>query len=348
MKILITGNMGYIGPVLLKTLRQNIRDSFLIGFDSGFFAHCLSTTLNLPEVRADVQHFGDIRSFQPSLLTGVDAVVHLAAISNDPMGAKFEKVTYDVNFKGSLLLAKQALECGVKRFVFASSCSMYGSADGRARNEEDDLRPLTAYARSKADFEAELSQLTLSGGAITSLRFATACGMSERLRLDLVLNDFVACAVTAKKITVLSDGTPWRPLIDVKDMCRAILWGLTRAEDEGGSYVAVNVGSEDRNYQVKDLAVAVANAVPGTTVSINPTAQQDKRSYRVDFSKFKRLAPKFQPRVSLMQTIYELVEGMTEINFSDNNFRDSEFIRLRVLERLTNNKQLNSELYWIQ
>jgi UDP-glucose 4-epimerase len=346
MKILVTGNMGYIGPVLVSVLQNSLENSYVIGYDSGFFAHCLTAASALPEVRLDAQYFGDIRNIPDSLLQGVDAVVHLAAISNDPMGNKFEEITEAINFNSSVSLAKRAITNGVKRFVFASSCSMYGFSEGGPRKESDELKPLTAYARSKVATEKELASLDLGNTIVTSLRFSTACGMSDRLRLDLVLNDFVACAIASKQITVLSDGSPWRPLIDVKDMSRAVVWALTRDPKEAGQYFAVNVGSDDRNYQVRDLAHAVAAAVPDTSISINTDAPPDRRSYRVNFSLFRDVAPDYQPQVSLDQTISELVEGMRSMNFRDENFRVSEFMRLKVLENHMKAGRLNADLFW--
>ncbi|MBT1120891.1 NAD-dependent epimerase/dehydratase family protein [Stutzerimonas nitrititolerans] len=347
MKILITGNMGYVGSELLKVLRREIAGAYLVGFDSGFFAHCLTTEARSPEMNLDCQRFGDIRSLPDDLLKGMDAVIHLAAVSNDPIGNKFEDVTEDINFKASIDLARRAAEQGVGRFVFASSCSMYGFAGDEARKESDELNPLTAYARSKAATERALEVLcTDSATCMTSLRFSTACGMSDRLRLDLVLNDFVASAISTGNITVLSDGTPWRPLIDVKDMARAILWALTRDSERTGRYVAVNVGSSVQNYQVRDLADAVASALPGTTVSINTAAPPDKRSYRVDFSLYEELAPDHQPQVMLEQSIRELVSGMKALDFNDENFRSSGLMRLNTLEEHISEHRLTRELYW--
>ncbi len=229
MRILITGNMGYVGPVLTRFLRENQKDAELIGFDTGFFAHSLTGAALLPEALLDRQVFGDIRELPVQLLDGVDAVVHLCAVSNDPMGNKFEAVTAEINQNATVRVARLAADRGVRNFVFASSCSMYGYAEGDARKESDPTNPLTAYARSKIGSEKALAELDLGEMTITSLRFATACGMSDRLRLDLVLNDFVACALASSEIAVLSDGTPWRPLIDVEDMARAISWGRSPA-----------------------------------------------------------------------------------------------------------------------
>jgi nucleoside-diphosphate-sugar epimerase len=346
MKILITGNMGYVGPAVYRQFRTSRSDAELIGFDMGYFGNCVTSPGALPECLLNIQYFGDMRSFPPDILEGVDAVIHLAGISNDPMGNKFEKVTLDINHLASVELAKKAKARGVKAFVFASSCSMYGSADDRPKKEGDPLNPLTAYAKSKVSTELDLQPLAGNGFKVTCLRFSTACGMSERLRLDLVLNDFVAGAFTSKRITILSDGTPWRPLINVKDMARAIDWAIDRDILSGGAFLAVNVGSDEWNCQVKDLAKAVAAVVPGVDVSINPNAQPDKRSYRVDFGLFKRLAPGHQPQVDLKTTIQELWDGLTALRFKDADFRNSHFMRLKVLDYLRDQGELDENLSW--
>ncbi len=346
MKILITGNMGYIGPSVAQRLRSSYPGVVLVGVDRGFFANCLTNAEILPECRVDVQYFADVRNFPKEMLVDTDAVVHLAAISNDPMGKKFEEVTYDINYRASIELAKSAKEVGVKAFVYASSCSMYGSADDKPRTEESSLNPLTAYAKSKIKTEKDLVKLADKEFKVTSLRFSTACGMSERLRLDLVLNDFVAGAVASNKITILSDGTPWRPLINIKDMARAIDWAVSRDINNGGAFLAVNVGSDDWNYQVKDLAEAVAKIIPGVEVSINENAQPDNRSYRVSFDLFKKMAPNHQPQVDLMTSIKELKDGLMAMGFANTNFRDSKFMRLMVLTDLQDKGLLTNNLEW--
>ena len=348
MKILITGNMGYIGPCVAEQLRRAYPNAALIGYDMGYFAHCLTGAAALPETRIDQQYFGDMREISPGVLTDIYAVVHLAAISNDPMGNTFEKVTQDINYESSARLARLAKDAGVKRFVFASSCSMYGFAEGGPRKEDDPLNPLTAYARSKVATEKTLQELATNDFVVTSLRFATACGMSERLRLDLVLNDFVAGAVAARQITILSDGTPWRPLIHIEDMARAIEWAVGRAPLNGGDWLAVNAGSNEWNYQVKDLAHAVAKVIPDVSVSINKNAQPDKRSYQVDFSLFRRLAPRHQPEVDLVGAIQGLKEGLEGMGFADGNFRNSQFMRLKVLTHLRERGILDEQLRWSQ
>lgn len=346
MRILITGNMGYVGPVVCQYLRNVHSDAKLIGFDTRFFAECLTGAQRAPESILDEQHVGDIRDFPRRLLGGVDAVVNLAAISNDPMGNKFETVTDEINYRAAVRLAELAARQGVKNFVFASSCSVYGAAGTKPRREEDELNPLTAYARSKIETEKALRSLDPSKMTVTCLRFATACGMSDRLRLDLVLNDFVACALSSGEITVLSDGTPWRPLIDVNDMARAIDWAVQREADNGGEFLVVNVGSNTWNYQVKDLAYAVAEAVPGTKVSVNLAAPPDKRSYCVDFLRYRELAPNHLPQVTLEDSIVGLRAGLKSMGFADRDFRNSRYVRLKVLESHIAAGRLLPDLRW--
>ena len=346
MRILVTGNMGYVGPVLVRHLREARPTAELIGYDTGFFGHSLTGSDRLPESRLDRQIFGDVRDLSPELLDGVDAVVHLAAVSNDPMGNRFEAVTEAINRDASVRIAEIAAARGVKNVVFASSCSMYGSADGSAKRETDPTNPLTAYARSKIGTEEGWKKLANGATTLTSLRFSTACGFSDRLRLDLVLNDFVACAVTTGEITVLSDGSPWRPLIDVADMARAIDWAIDRKHDNGGSFLAVNTGRDEANVQVRDLAHAVAAKVPGTRVSIATDAPPDKRSYRVDFALYRELAPAHQPQVSLDASIDRLLAGLRHMGFADADFRNSPFMRLKTLERHIASGRLGENLRW--
>lgn len=347
MNILITGNMGYVGPWVVRRLRRRYPSARLIGFDMGYFGHCLTGTAWLPERLLDAQHFGDVRRpLPPSLLEDVDAVVHLAAISNDPMGNRFEAVTEAVNYRASVALARQAKAAGVRAFIFASSCSVYGCGDDRPRSEESEVAPLTAYARSKVDTERDVAALADARFTVTCLRFATACGMSDRLRLDLVLNDFVAGAVVAQRIVILSDGSPWRPLIHVSDMARAVEWAVERDAAEGGPFLAVNAGSDEWNVQVRDLAEAVARIVGDVEITFGANAQPDKRSYRVSFERFKHLAPNHQPQATLPGTIDELVRGLRRMGFHDPNFRTSGLIRLEALRSLCAGGFLTANLEW--
>ncbi len=346
MRILILGNMGYVGPTLVEHLRATHPAAELIGFDIGYFAHCLTNPDFLPETRLNRQVFGDIRAFPAHLLDGVDAVVDLAAISNDPMGFKYEDVTLDVNFRHAVRVAGLAREKGVQSFVYASSCSMYGLADDSPRKEGDRLNPLTAYARSKVMAEEGLERLAGPGFTVTCLRYATACGWSSRLRLDLVLNDFVAGALVNNRISILSDGTPWRPMINTRDMSRAIEWAIGREPSNGGSFLAVNTGSNAWNNQVSALAEAIACVMPGVEIETNPNAPPDKRSYRANFDLFHRLAPDHQPQEDLISTVREIRDRLVAMGFNDPDYRDSTFIRLKVLDRLQRRRLLNENLHW--
>lgn len=343
MNILIIGNLGYVGPLVIDHLSKKEKGHTLYGYDLGFFIGN-ETVRNkmLPESKLKAQFFGDVRNFDTSLLKNMDVVVYLAAISNDPMGNVFEKPTLEINQHCAVKIANEAKKARVKHFVFASSCSVYGLADSKPRDESSEVNPLTAYAKSKVNAEIDLKGLAGDAFAITCLRFATACGFSSRLRLDLVLNDFVASAIANKKIEILSDGTPWRPLIDVKDMARAIEWAIVRGNDP--NYIVVNAGSNDWNYQVVDLAKAVQKVIPGIEISVKQNAQPDNRSYKVDFSLFKKIAADYYPANSLETTIKELAEGLQSINFGDADFRNSHLIRLKTLNALLNKEVLNQQL----
>lgn len=346
MKILVLGNMGYVGPSVVRELAQRHPLAQIDGYDNAYFAHCLTGAISAPERYLNQQFFGDVRTVAADMLQGYDAVVQLAAVSNDPMGDRFAAVTREINQDATLAIARASAAAGVRNFVFASSCSVYGVADGAPRCETDPVAPMTAYAKSKIGSEQALAELE-GDMVITCLRFATACGMSDRLRLDLVLNDFVACALSEGRITVLSDGSPWRPLIDVADMGRAIDWAVERPADNGGRFLVINAGSDERNHQVRDLAAAVAEAVPGTSVSINTDAPADSRSYKVDFSLFARLAPDHQPLMTLSSSIDRLIEGLKRMKFSDSDFRSSPLMRLHVLQGHIADQRLSEKLAWL-
>jgi nucleoside-diphosphate-sugar epimerase len=346
MKLLITGNMGYVGSNLVSHLRRVFPTATIVGVDSGLFAHCLTQGV-IPERDLDVQIFRDLRDPPEDVFSNADIVVHLAAISNDPMGLRFEDVTKEINESTSIEVAKLAARNGVRRFIFASSCSIYGFADATARSEDDALNPLTAYARSKVGAEVGLRQIAANSDmTVCALRFATACGFSGRTRLDLVLNDFVASALSTGRISVLSDGTPWRPLIHLNDMARAIEWAIVRPMPNDEHFLAVNVGSDEWNYQVSDLAEAVRSLVAGTTIEINKNAQPDKRSYRVNFSQYKSIAPNHQPQVSLGEAIRDIRDGLLSMDFKDANYRRSNLIRLNVLDDHLTAGRLRTNLQW--
>ena len=342
MNILIIGNLGYIGPELVKYLRGKYSHYKLIGYDIGYFMKCYTTMSIAPETNLDLQYFGDVRHFNDTILENIDCVIYLAAISNDPIGNKFEEPTLEINYKSAISIAKSCKEKKVKNFVFASSCSVYGINQGFPKAEEDELNPLTPYARSKIYSEKDLEKISDKDFSVTCLRFATACGMSDRLRLDLVLNDFVASALVNKKIEILSDGTPYRPLINVKDMARAIDWASNRKE--GNSFETLNIGSQNWNFQIKDLAYVIKDLIGGIDVEINHSAAVDKRSYQVNFEKFSLMAPNYLPLYDLERTIKELMEGLESIRFSDVNFRNSHLIRLNTINGLLENKIIDHQL----
>jgi nucleoside-diphosphate-sugar epimerase len=346
MKILIVGNLGYIGPSLVRQLRNTYPQGTLIGYDIGYFAHCLTNAPVLPELELDMQVYGDIRHFPEQLLEGVDAVVDLAAISNDPLSLRFEEVTMDINYRAAVNLAHMAKEKGVKSFVYASSCSMYGQADDTPRREGDKLNPLTAYARSKVAAEEALEKLADDHFTVTCNRFATACGWSSRLRLDLVLNDFVAGGLVNKHISILSDGTPWRPMINTRDMSRAMDWSISRPASLGGKFLAVNTGSNEWNTNILDLAEATAKVISGVKISINPDAPPDKRSYRANFDLYKQLAPHHQPQEDLISTVEEIRDNLVAMKFNDPDYRKSQLIRLEVISRLQASDRLGDDLRW--
>ena len=342
MRTLIVGNLGYIGSIVVKYFKNNHPKYIIAGYDIGYFIQNYTHNGVVGDTLLDKQFYGDVRNFDAALLKNFDAVIYLAAISNDPMGNAFEKPTIDINCNAAIDIAQKAKEQGVKHFVFASSCSVYGFADDAPRTEISEVNPLTAYAKSKVFAEKGLQSLASNNFKITCLRFATACGYSDRLRLDLVLNDFVASAIADNKITILSDGSPWRPLIHVKDMARAMDWAIQRKE--GGNFLIINTGSNQWNYQVKELATAVQQLFPNVVISININAQPDKRSYKVSFDLYKKLAPNHQPQISLINAVEDLKNGLQGIHFKDANFRQSHLIRLQTLKQLINNKIINQNL----
>ena len=346
MKVLVTGNLGYIGPVLGKNLKTYFEQSTLIGLDTGLFLQCTTEKNRMGDTYYDKQYFLDIRDITKNELEGIDAVVSLAAVSNDPIGRDFEEATNQINFEANCRLARLCASQGVKKFVFASSCSMYGKASDKAKTELDATDPLTAYAKSKIGVESELkASKSLSNMKLIFLRFATACGTSDRLRLDLVLNDFVASAIKYGKISILSDGSPWRPLIDTSDMANAIIWSIDH-NFENNEPISINVGSNEWNFNIRDLAEAVAKNIPNTEIELNENAPKDNRSYKVDFSLFKSLSGDFYPKRTIDQTILELKNSISKIELPSDSFRRTQYIRLNHIKSLLSNEAINKDLRW--
>jgi nucleoside-diphosphate-sugar epimerase len=346
MKILVTGNLGYIGPVLGRYLKSFFASSTLVGLDSGLFSGCITSAGRIGDTYYDHQIIKDVRDLDLSDLSAVDAVVHLAAVSNDPIGNDFEFATHAINMEASCSVARLCVKAGVGRFIFASSCSMYGAAGDQPKTEADQTSPLTAYAKSKIGVETALKhQLENEDIDVTFLRFATACGASDRLRLDLVLNDFVASAYNYKSINILSNGTPWRPLIDTQDMSRAIAWALTKKISS--SPLSVNIGCNEWNFSVNQLAEIVSSLIPGTKIRVNLDAPPDNRSYKVNFDLFRSLAPEFYPSKQVDESIAEIIHVISEMHLSDSGFRDSRFIRLNHLRSLLKKNLINTSLRWV-
>jgi len=348
MKILVTGNLGYIGPELAKIIKAYKSDWHLTGLDIGIFAGCLTSCGLIGDTFYDTQHYVDVRDITDEHLNGIDIVVSLAAVSNDPIGKEFEEATFSINYKANINLANLCEQNGVKKFILASSCSLYGSGGSKPRTEADQTMPLTAYANSKITCEDQLKALFSDKNMeLIFLRFATACGISDRLRLDLVLNDFVASAVAFKKITILSDGSPWRPLIDVQDMCRAIVWAIEfdLRNNINSNTISINIGSNEWNYSVKELAELVCVQCPGTILEINNDAPEDKRSYKVDFTLYKSLAGSFYPSKEINTTIQELVAMTSCLHlqcYSD--IRSTDYIRLNKVRKLIESSKLTKSL----
>lgn len=344
MRLLITGNLGYVGTVLTEELRRHTLGWMLCGLDAGLFAHCLLPTDRSPDTLLDRQIYTDLRDLHPRQLSGFDALVHLGAISNDPMGSEFESVTQETNVDASVQLATMAKAAGIRNLVFASSCSVYGHSEGEACTEQSDLTPLSKYARSKVEVERSLQPLSADDFQVTCLRFATACGFSPRWRTDLVLNEQVLDAVCDGRFKVLSDGTPWRPLIHIRDMSRAVLWALTDRQKEQDPFLTINVGADHWNFQVKDLAEAIAREIPSSFIEWNEHGKPDPRSYRVDFSLFKSLAPKHQPEYSLSRTIAEMAAGVLATDLRTT--RRFSMRRLDELRALRTSGLLTPDLRW--
>jgi len=343
MKILITGNLGYVGPVVSNYLEKKIKKVKISGFDNGYFYKNILNKNKLKNVR---QTIGDIRKIKSNYIKKFDTIIHLAAISNDPIGNNFKKVTNDINYKASVRLFKLAKNNSIKNFVFASSCSVYGKFGNKIKNEKDKTNPLTPYAKSKVIFENKIKQIGCGNTKVTFLRFSTACGMSAGLRLDLVLNDFVASALKKKIINIKSDGTPWRPLIDVEDMARAIHWSIIREEIKKSEPLIINVGHKNNNLKIIDIAKKVKKFFPTCVVSKNKKNNKDKRSYKVDFSLFKQLAPDHQPKITIEKSIKNLKKGLKKIKISNLDLMYKKFNRLENLQKLIRNKNLSKNLTW--
>jgi nucleoside-diphosphate-sugar epimerase len=341
MRVLLTGHDGYIGTVMAPILRTAGHE--VVGLDSGLFAGCDFGPYepSLPALALD------LRDVTARDLAGFDAVVHLAAISNDPLGDLNPGCTYEINHHASVRLATLARDARVPRFLYSSSCSVYGAASpDDVLDEKAAFSPVTPYGRSKVLVEEDVAKLASAAFSPVFLRNATVYGVSPRLRGDLVVNNLVGWALTTGRVFLKSDGSPWRPLVHVEDVCHAFLAVLEAPRDlvHGEAF---NVGQSGENYRMREVAELVREAIPGSTIELAEGAGSDPRCYRVDFSKLARCLPAFVPRWSVAEGIVELRDAYRRIGLSQEDLEGDRFMRIRHIARLMQAGRLDANLRWV-
>lgn len=341
MRILVTGHKGYIGTALTPMLLAEGHE--VTGWDSDLFEQCTFTG----EI-ADISNVKkDIRDIKASDLQGFDAIIHLAGLSNDPLGDYRPELTESINYKASVHLAEQAKKAGVKRFLFASSCSNYGAGGSNFLTEQASFNPVTPYGISKVQVEGALSKLADADFSPAYLRASTAYGVSPRLRFDLVLNNLTAWAFTTGRVYLKSDGTPWRPIVHIKDISRAYIAAL-HAPRESIHDQAFNVGATTENYQIRELAELVKEIVPGCKIEYAPDAGPDKRCYRVDCNKIATMLHGFKPQWTARRGVEELYETYKKVGLTLEEFEGPKYMRIAHIKKLINEGRLDENLYWIE